>query len=260
MAHLLPRFYKTGVFILVTLLVGGAAGFPVQLFSSAFAWPSSEQNLSPTSSGGRIFFEGKTPHHSFPKEQKTTAQKTALKRLSPFPHTTLSSSTSFTSFTQLAQHTPPTADVRHRSHPQSAPQSPAQHRTPLPPQTRKAISEDITKAMAYELPTDFINRARTVFLVGKTAGIHFPSLEGRTIAEESETIRHTPNLLHILETSHFTPEKFLIGMTSFILTYASLHSPQLPIKVPARNITLLQQDIQGTEGLIKAAQAMQATP
>ncbi|MBF0852750.1 hypothetical protein HKD25_01640 [Gluconobacter wancherniae] len=120
----------------------------------------------------------------------------------------------------------------------------------MPPQVRA----DITRAMQYPLPADFMNRASATLGELSQNGIQPPSSQGMSLEATIHQMTRISGLEPILREHGFTPESFVMGMTAFGMTIAASNG-QLPAGLPSpnpANVALFQAHPEQVNALMQA--------
>ncbi|GBQ93418.1 MULTISPECIES: hypothetical protein [Gluconobacter] len=100
----------------------------------------------------------------------------------------------------------------------------------IPPQVRA----DTERAMQYPLPPDFMTRAAATIAELQARNIQPPNSHGTGLADTISRISQIPGLAPVLQSHGFTPESFVMGMTTFGMTLAASNG-QLPAGMPSPN-------------------------
>ncbi len=109
---------------------------------------------------------------------------------------------------------------------QGAPQQTQQ----VPPQVRA----DTERAMHYPLAPDFMTRAAATIAELQARNIQPPNSHGTSLSDTIRQISQVPGLASVLQSHGFTPESFVMGMTTFGMTLAASNG-QLPTGMPSPN-------------------------
>ncbi|MFT8345484.1 hypothetical protein [Gluconobacter oxydans] len=106
-----------------------------------------------------------------------------------------------------------------------------------PQQTQQVspqVRADTERAMHYPLPPDFMTRAAATIAELQARNIQPPNSHGTSLSETIRQISQVPGLAPVLQSHGFTPESFVMGMTTFGMTLAASNG-QLPTGMPSPN-------------------------
>ncbi|KXV22067.1 hypothetical protein AD937_09605 [Gluconobacter japonicus] len=126
-----------------------------------------------------------------------------------------------TPLTALAQGAPSQTQIDGQSGQQSA---------QIPPQFRA----DAERAMRYVLPADFMPRAVSAISELQGRNIQPPNSQGLGLQDMIARASQVPGFPDVLRSHGFTPETFIIGMTTFGMTLAASNG-QVPAGMPSPN-------------------------
>lgn len=101
-------------------------------------------------------------------------------------------------------------------------------------QVSPQVRADTERAMQYPLPPDFMTRAAATIAELQARNIQPPNSHGTGLSETIRQISQVPGLAPVLQSHGFTPESFVMGMTTFGMTLAASNG-QLPAGMPSPN-------------------------
>ncbi|WP_415527393.1 hypothetical protein [Gluconobacter sp.] len=102
------------------------------------------------------------------------------------------------------------------------------------PQVSPQVRADTERAMHYPLPPDFMTRAAATIAELQARNIQPPNSHGTGLGDTISRISQVPGLAPVLQNHGFTPESFVMGMTTFGMTLAASNG-QLPTGMPSPN-------------------------
>lgn len=122
------------------------------------------------------------------------------------------------------------------------------------PQVSPQVRADTQRAMGYPLPPDFMTRATATVAELQARNIQPPSSHGASLSDTIRQIGQIPGLAPVLQSHGFTPETFVMGMTTFGMTLAASNG-QLPAGMPSpnpANVALFKAQPQQVSALMQA--------
>ena len=141
---------------------------------------------------------------------------------------------------------------------QSVGQQSGSYQQPPAPDAAQLASmrRDVQVAASYQLPDDFLPRMITTLQALQDAGLQPPPPEGHISLDDTiKRVESVPGIQPVLSSQGFTARQFVMGLTSFGITYAvtshAADAKDAPSLNP-HNVALLQKNPDAVRALLQA--------
>lgn len=118
-----------------------------------------------------------------------------------------------------------------------------------------AMRKDVQVAASYQLPDDFLPRMITTLQALQDAGLQPPPPEGHISLDDTiRRVESVPGIQPVLKSQGFTARQFVMGLTSFGITYAvtshTADAKDAP-RLNPHNVSLLQKNPDAVRALLQ---------
>ncbi len=127
-----------------------------------------------------------------------------------------------------------------------------------------AMRKDVQVAASYQLPDDFLPRMTTTLQALQDAGLQPPPPEGHISLDDTiKRVESVPGIEPVLKSQGFTARQFVMGLTSFGITYAvtshAADAKDAP-RLNPHNVSLLQKNPDAVRALLQQMGNQPAQP